>query len=147
MTSATGHDQDWDQRGVRDGTGTAPGHDPNTPLATAAPRADPTSEKDRGGAADTRYLADSATAGAAANGTHGPSPEQYHGEQTAATAPPRNTFGAGDGQGVQPNTDVHQQGNGIAPSDPGKETGAATDASYPADEAGQKQPSGTASQV
>ena len=37
-------------------------------------RADPTSEKGRGDAADTTqsYLADRDTAGAAANGTHGP---------------------------------------------------------------------------
>lgn len=110
-TSATGHDQDWDwdQRGVGDDTGAAPGHDPNTPQAPmAASRVDPTSEKGRGDAADTSYLADRGTAGAAANGTRGPSPEQYHGEQTAATAPPRDRLSAADGPGVQPNTDVRQ---------------------------------------
>jgi hypothetical protein len=113
----------------------------------AASRADPTSEKGRGDAADTSYLADRGTAGAAANGTHGPSPEQYHGEQTAATAPPRDRLSAADGPGVQPNTDVRQFGNGIAPSDRSNETRTTADASYPADAAGQKQPSGTASQA
>ena len=147
-TSATGHDQDRDQRGVGDGTGAVPGHYTNTPQATAASRADdPTSKKDRGGGADTRYLAERGTAGAAANGTYRPSPEQYRGEQTAVTAPPRDPLSAGDSLGVQPNTDVRQQGNGMAPSDPGKETRATADASYPADAAGQKQPSRMASQA
>jgi len=144
----TGHDQDRDQRGVDDGTSSgAPGHDPNTPQATAASRADPTSEKGRGDVADTSYLADRGTDGTAANGTHGPSPDQYHGEQTAATTPPRDPLSATDGPGVQPNTDVRQQGNGIAPSDRGKETSTTADASYPADVVGQKQSSGTASQA
>jgi len=140
--SATGHDQDQDQHGVDDGTGAAPGHGPNTaPQATAAPRADPTSGK-----ADTGYIGDRGTGGVAANGTHDPSPEQYHGKQSAATAPPRDPLGAGDSRGV-PNTDVRQQGNGIAPGDRGKETRATADASDPADAAGQQQPSGLASQA
>lgn len=144
VTSATGHDQG---HGVGDGTSVAPGHDPNTNTpqarATVASRADPTSGKDRD-VADTNNFADR---GAAANGTHGPSPEQYRREQTATTAPPRGPLSVGGGPGGQPNTDVRQQGNGIAPSDgTGKETRATADASYPADVVGQKQPSGTASE-
>jgi hypothetical protein len=147
-TSSTGRDQNWDRRGVDDGSGAVPGNYPtgNTPQATAASRADdPTSEKDRGGGADTRYLAGTGTAGAAANGR--PSPEQYHGEQTSVTAPPREPLSAGDSPGVQPNTDVRQQGNGMAPSDPGKETRATADAPYPPDAAAQEQPFRTASQA
>lgn len=128
----------------------APGHDTNTPQAqaTVASRADPTSEKDRD-TANTSYIADRGNPGAAANGTRGPSSEQYHGEQIAATAPPRDPFSAGDSPSVQPNPDLRQQGNGIAPSDPGKETrataGTSYTPSYPAGAAGQKQP--TASQA
>jgi hypothetical protein len=123
-TSATGRNQDRDQRGVGDGTGAVPGHDPNA-QATAASAADPTSEKGRGNATDTRYPANSGTAGTAANGTHGLSPEQYHDEKTTATAPPRDPHGAADsddGSGVQTDTDVRQHGDGIAPSDRGNET-------------------------
>ncbi|KAI0274228.1 hypothetical protein BGY98DRAFT_995400 [Russula aff. rugulosa BPL654] len=102
----------WEQRGAR------------------LERADPTSEKGRG---DTSYLADRSTPGVAANGTHGPSPEQYDNEQTAGTAPPHDPLSAADG----PAGVVRQQGNGIAPSDHGRET-----TRIAADVAGQKQPSG-----
>lgn len=147
-TSATGQDRDRNQRGVDDGTGAAPGQGPNTaPQASAAPRYDPASEKGRDDAADTRYLGDRGTAGVAANGTYGRSPEQYQGEQSAATAPARDPLRAGDSPGVQPNTDVRQQGNGIAPGDRGTDTRATADGSYPADAAGQNQPSGTAYQA
>ena len=131
----------------------APGHGRNAPQATAAAasRADPTSEKDRGDAADMRYPADVGTAGAAEKGVHGPSPEQFHGGQTAATAPPREPLSAGDSPGVQPNNDVRQQGGRIASRDPDQETRAratsTADASYSADVAGQSQPFGTASQA
>ena len=138
-----------DQRGVDDGTGVAPGHDSNT-QATAASRVDPTLEKGRGDVANTSYLADRGTTGAAANDAHVQSPQQYHGEPTAAPAPPRDLRSApaaADDPGVQPNTDVRQQGNGIAPSDRGEETRTTVDASYPADAVGQKQPSGTVSQA
>lgn len=135
-TSATGQDQ---------GTGAAPGHDPNTVQAGVAPRTDPTSEKGRGDATDTGYLGDRGTAGAAANDTHSPPPEQYHGEKTAATAPHRDSLNAGTG--VQPNTDVRQQGNGIAPSDRGKETRPTAGTQYSADAAGQGQHSGKAAQA
>jgi hypothetical protein len=136
-TSATGHDQ---ERGVGDGTGVVPGgHDLNTNTpqarATAGSRADPISGNDRD-VADTGYIGDRGNPGTAANGTHGPSPEQCHGEKIAATAPPRDPLGVGDGP-VQPNT-VVRQGNVMAPSDPGtgRETRATAGASYPADAAG-----------
>ncbi len=76
-------------------------------------------------------------------------PEKYHDRQTATTAPPGHgdPLNAADGPGVQPNTDVRQQGNRIGSSDRDKDTRTTAGASYPADAAGQEQPSGTASQA
>jgi len=113
--------------------------------ANAASHADPTSEKGGGDAADTSHLADRGTAGAAANGYQGPSPDS---EQIAPTAPPPDPLSITDDPSVQLDTDVCQQGNGITPSDRGKETRTSVDALHPAGTAaGQKQPSGTASQA
>jgi hypothetical protein len=95
------------QSGAGDGTGAAPTTAPQATVTTAAPRAEPTSQKARGATADTRHPLDN---GAAANGTrgHGPAPEQRYDERTQAAA---------NGTGVQRDTDIRQQRNGTVTGD------------------------------
>jgi hypothetical protein len=145
-TSATGgHAPDY-RGGVDGGTGAAPTLDPNTPqYSTSAPRADPTTEKIRGYTADTGYPADKSTASATANSALGRTSEQ---QQFSATVSPRDrpTQGptAADDPSVQRDIDVRQQG---ASSDRDKGNRTTADASYPANAAGQEQPSRTALQA
>lgn len=96
--SAAGHAPARDEQGgVDNGTGAAPSTAPQA--STAAPRAEPTSQKARGAAADTRHPVDR---GAAA--TTAAPPHERH---IAANGPP----------GVRRDTDTRRQGNGAVAGD------------------------------
>ena len=163
--TATGHDHDRNQHRIGDGTSrSAVGHDLNTLQAPTAvqhgvsdstsrgtvghnlntsqdPTAilctDATSKKGKGVVADTGYPKDRGLAGAA-NDTYG------HSKEIVNTTPPHDPSNAVDTLGVSPYTNVHHQGNRIAPSDCGKETHAIADTSHPTDAEGQSHSSRTA---
>lgn len=127
ITSAAGHTpgpaRGWEQGGVSDGSGAVLNTAPQG--STAAPPVDPTFQKAREAAADTRYpasAASTATAGAGVTGTrgHGPAPEQQRhddSERTQAAATTglardrHNVVAFANGPGVQRDTDMRRQGH------------------------------------